>query len=160
MHVCTLQLLRSLVNRSRNRRFAGINSKTETWKIAASPAQVSTALVEVLDELTPERRSKLLMPELKIAQADARGLHVLTWTKAEWLDTLDVRLEPRGSGGCVAKASFYATGLLPTSVPLAPLANVAFAWFPFGSPGPRGEMLQDFRLRVLKGLLSKKLEVE
>lgn len=136
----------------------GINSKTERWEFANnSPKQVSAALVEVLNELTPERRSKLLIPEITIARADASKVHVLTWTQAEWLDSLDVSLEPRG-GGCVATAAFYATGFLPTSIPLAPLANIAFAWFPFGSPGPRGEPLQDFRLRAIKGLLSKKLD--
>ena len=139
--------------------FVGINSKTEMWEFAASsPAEVSAALVAVLKELTPERRSKLLMPEFRIARADASAVHVLTWTRAEWLDTLDVHLEQRGRG-CVATASFYATGLVPTSVPLAPLINVAMAWFPFGSAEPRGGgLLQDFRLRALKGLLIKKLE--
>uniref|UniRef100_A0A7S0ENH3 Uncharacterized protein n=1 Tax=Phaeocystis antarctica TaxID=33657 RepID=A0A7S0ENH3_9EUKA len=136
----------------------GINSKTEEWTFAdSSPAEVSAALVAVLAELTPARRELLLIPEFKVTQADASKVHVLTWTKAEWLDTLDVKLEKKGRG-CVATASFYATGLLPTSIPLAPLVNVAFAWFPFGSPGPRGEMLQDFRLRALNGLLAKKLQ--
>ena len=122
--------------------FVGINAKTETWAFAdSSPAEVSAALVAVLNELTPERRAKLLIPEFRVARADASAVHVLTWTKAEWLDSLDVRLEARGRG-CVATASFYATGLLPTSLPLAPLVNVAMAWFPFGSPGPRGQMLQ------------------
>lgn len=138
--------------------FVGINSKTEKWEFASSsPAEVSAALVGVLNGLTPERRSKLLIPEFKIARADAANVHVLTWTKAEWLDTFDVSFEPRKGGGCVATASFYATGFLPTSIPFAPLANVAMAWFPFGSPGPRGEMLQDFRLRALKGLVGKEL---
>ena len=54
-------------------------------------------------------------------------------------------------------ASFYATGFFPTSLPLAPLLNVGMAWLPFASPGPRNEMLQEFRLRALKGLLDKKL---
>ena len=50
----------------------GINSKTERWEFANnSPKQVSAALVEVLNELTPERRSKLLIPEITIARADA-----------------------------------------------------------------------------------------
>jgi len=93
---------------------AGINSKTDRWEFAdSSPEEVSGALVSVLEGLTPDRRAKLLMPELRIARADASAVHVLTWTKAEWLDSLDVRLEPRGSG-CVARASFYATGLVPT----------------------------------------------
>jgi hypothetical protein len=117
--------------------------------------------VDVLEELTPERRAKLYMPEFEIQKADAKKVHVLTWTKLEWLDTLDVSLSARGSsngGGCLAEASFYATGFLPTNIPLAPLLNVGMAWFPFASPGPRGEMLQDFRLRALRGLVTKKLQ--
>ena len=134
--------------------------------------EVSAALVAVLNELTPERREKLLMPEFGVTRADAAVVHVRTWTKAEWLDVLDVRLEaPRSGGGgssggsgggsgggCVATASFYATGFLPTSIPLSPVANVAMAWLPFASPGPRGEMLQEFRLRAIKGLVAKKLQ--
>ena len=136
--------------------FVGLNSRTERWDFAASPGDVSAALVDVLNELTPERRAKLLIPELRVARADANHVHVLTWTRAEWLDSLDVRLERRGAG-TAATASFYATGFFPTSVPLAPLLNVGMAWLPFASPGPRSEMLQEFRLRALKGLLDRKL---
>mmetsp|Transcript_44689 Transcript_44689/g.50098 ORF Transcript_44689/g.50098 Transcript_44689/m.50098 type:complete len:276 (+) Transcript_44689:54-881(+) len=140
--------------------FAGINSKTETWEFPThSRNEVSLALVDVLTNLTKERRSKLLIPEINIKRADATNVHVLTWTKLEWLDTLDVTFKDsdRNSNGCTATARFYATGFLPTNIPLAPLLNVVMAWFPFGSPGPRGEMLQDFRLRALKGLVTKKL---
>lgn len=108
--------------------FTGLNSRTETWEfLANSPAEVSAALVEVFNELTPERRDKLLIPEFTISQADAAQVHVLTWTKAEWLDTLDVRFSnARFPGtGTVATACFYATGFFPTSVPLAPSLNVA-----------------------------------
>lgn len=140
--------------------FIGINSKTDRWEFTSnSAAEVSAALTAVLDQLTPDRRSKLLIPSFKISQADPSRVHVLTWTKSEWLDTFDVSFAPSAENarGCVATASFYATGLLPTSIPLAPLFNIFFAWFPFGSPGPRGEMLQDFRLRAIKGLLDKEL---
>ena len=213
--------------------FVGINSKTERWEFAGSnPQKVSAALVDVLNELTPERRTKLLIPEFRISQADSSKVHVLTWTKNEWLDSLDVRLEARSGAPAVNRAwalcvlsfawypysqrlrdrslvaqaadaspprgthhriptrkdprlsphsevatsdrgsaegrpfeshasgSFYATGFLPTSIPLAPLANVALAWIPFGSPGPRGQMLQDFRLRAVQGLLVRKLNAE
>ena len=136
--------------------FVGLNSRTERWEFAASPGDVSAALVDVLNELTPERRAKLLIPAFRVARADANHVHVLTWTKAEWLDSLDVRLEPK-QAGTAATASFYATGFFPTSLPLAPLLNVGMAWLPFASPGPRNEMLQEFRLRALKGLLDKKL---
>jgi hypothetical protein len=129
--------------------FVGINSKQESWNFPKNtPEEVSRAIVEVLEGLTPERKAKLIIPEFEIQTADAKRVHVLTWTKLEWLDTLDVRLANGSGGGCVAKASFYATGFLPTIVPGAPLLNVGMAWFPFASPGPRGEMLQDFRLRA------------
>uniref|UniRef100_A0A7S1B8B4 Uncharacterized protein n=1 Tax=Corethron hystrix TaxID=216773 RepID=A0A7S1B8B4_9STRA len=139
--------------------FVGLNSRQETWNFPMnSPAEVSEALVEVLEELTPERKDKLIIPEFRIQRADAQKVHVLTWTKLEWLDTLDVTFS-KSNGGCVAKASFYATGFFPTIVPLAPLLNIGMSWLPFASPGPRGEMLQEFRLRALKGLTTKKLEV-
>lgn len=138
--------------------FVGINSKTETWEfLNNSPEEVSKALVQVLEGLTEDRKAKLVMPEFEIQTANASKVHVLTWTKLEWLDTLDVKLS-RSSKGCVAKASFYATGFFPTSIPGAPLLNVAMAWLPFASPGPRGEMLQEFRLRALKGLVTKQLQ--
>ena len=139
--------------------FVGLNSRKETWDFPKnSPEEVSKALVDVVEGLTPERKQKLYMPEFKIQTADSKKVHVLTWTKLEWLDTLDVTLVANGSSGCVAKASFYATGFFPTNVPLAPLLNIGMAWMPFASPGPRGEMLQNFRLRALKGLVTKKLE--
>lgn len=139
--------------------FVGLNSQKETWDFPKNtPEEVSKALVDVLESLTPERKQKLYMPEFKIQTADSKKVHVLTWTKLEWLDTLDVTFVPKDNSGCVAKASFYATGFFPTNVPLAPILNVGMAWMPFASPGPRGEMLQNFRLRALKGLVTKKLE--
>ena len=139
--------------------FVGLNSRKETWDFPKNtPEEVSKALVDVIEGLTPERKAKLYIPEYQIQKADARKVHVLTWTKLEWLDTLDVTLAAKADSGCVAKASFYATGFLPTNIPGAPILNVGMAWMPFASPGPRGEILQDFRLRALKGLVTKKLE--
>lgn len=139
--------------------FLPLNSKTERWKFVQSSGEVSSALVEVLNELTPERKAKLLIPNFTISTQTTNHIHVITWTKNEWLDSFDVKLKDNGSGnGCIATASFYATGFLPTSIPLAPIVNVGMSWFPFASPGPRGEMLQDFRLRAIHGLLDKKLQ--
>jgi hypothetical protein len=138
----------------------GINSKTVQWTFKnASPEKVSKALVDVLEDLTPDQRSKLCIPNFSITRADSSNVHVRTWTKNEWLDSMDVSLKTSSDGvGCIAKASFYATGFLPTSIPGAPIINIEFAWFPFASPGPRGEMLQDFRLRALESLVSRRLQ--
>lgn len=138
--------------------FLGLNARTVTWTFDnATPAQVSQALVDTFNDLSPERRSKLYMPNFDITQADADRVHVMTWTKNEWLDSLDVRLQPRGTTGTVARANFYATGFLPTIIPGAPILNIGLFWIPFGSNGPR-EMLQDFRLRAIEGLLRKQLQ--
>ena len=82
--------------------------------------------MEVLNELTPERKAKLLIPNFTISTKDTNHLHVITWTKNEWLDSFDVKLKDigSGSGGCIATASFYATGFLPTSIPLAPIEMI------------------------------------
>ena len=140
--------------------FLGLNSRTVTWTIdSATPADVSRALVDTLNGLSPERKTKLYMPNFEITQADANRVHVMTWTKKEWLDSLDVQFTTAGggdNGGTVATASFYATGVFPTWVPGAPFINIALFFIPFASPGPR-EMLQDFRLRALEGLLRKQL---
>lgn len=138
--------------------FIGINSKQVTWDFSdTTPERVSAALVDVLNNLNRDERARLLIPEFTIAKADASKVHVRTWTKNEWLDSLDVTFRASGGSGCKAQASFYATGFLPTSVPGAPLANIAVAWFPFASPGPRGQMLQDYRLNRLEGLVRDRL---
>ena len=137
--------------------FAGLNSKTESWEFAgSSPPEVSAAILGVFEDLTPDRRRKLLIPNFRVSRADPDRIHVLTWTQAEWLDSFDVRLS-KTDRGTRATASFYASGFFPTSMPLAPLLNIAMCWLPFASPGPRNEMLQPFRLRAIQGLVVAKL---
>ena len=137
--------------------FLGLNARTVTWTFQdVPPAVVSQALVETLKALSLERKAKLYMPNYEITTATPNQVHVRTWTKNEWLDSLDVKLQSTADGGTMATANFYATGFLPTSFPAAPIVNVALFWIPFGSNGPR-EMLQDFRLRAIEGLLRKQL---
>ena len=138
--------------------FVGINSKTVQWKFPnATPEQVSKALVAVLKDLTPEQKSKLYIPNFDISRADSNKVHVRTWTKNEWLDSLDVTFSEQKSS-TIATASFYATGFFPTIIPGAPILNVGMAWMPFASPGPEGQMLQDYRLYVLEKLVAKRLQ--
>lgn len=65
--------------------------------------------------------------------------------------------QTRRGGGCAATVKLYATGFLPTSIPLAPVLNVLFFWFPFASPSPRGGMLQNSRSQELYEMLRAKL---
>eukprot|EP00961_Rhodomonas_salina_P052697 706522-Rhodomonas_salina.2 len=57
---------------------------------------------------------------------DASRVHVLTWTKSEWLDALDVSLAPTAAGGTKASVSFYATGTISPLPTTQPLSNVRY----------------------------------
>jgi len=133
----------------------------------SSPEEVSAAFVEVLEELTEEEKARLLIPNFDIVEKSATRVHVRTWTKIEWLDSLDFSLVETPEGGCLATASFYATGFLPTSLPGAPLLNIALSPVPFASPAPssaeypsefRSGMLQKYRIKQLQAMLAEKLE--
>jgi len=151
-------------------RFLSFNSDSKTWLFPnATPQQASDAIVAVIKGLNSDQRADLCVPCCQITKATADHVHVRTWTKKEWLDVLDIKLS-NGSvvntvdgskdsappAMAVAEASFYATGMLPTSIPLAPIFNVALFFFPFYSPG-KDEMLQTLRLRVLEDLVRKNL---
>lgn len=147
--------------------FLGVNCHTETWAFESSKEEVSAAFVEVMQGLTDKQKEILLIPNFDIVEQTSSRVHVLTWTKVEWLDALDVRLADAEDGGCVAKCSFYATGFLPTIIPGAPLFNVLLSPLPFASPAPstreypvqfRGGMLQKFRVGVLKELMAENLD--
>jgi len=139
--------------------FLNVNSRAVTWEFSDKNAkQVSTAITDVLESLSDDQRDKLFIPEFTIVRADAQKIHVRAWTKKEWLDAFDVDFVPRSSGGCTAKAKFYATGFLPTSVPGAPILNVGLFFFPFVSPGPNGKLLQDYRLEKLEELVRSRLK--
>lgn len=134
--------------------FLNLNSRAVTWEFPDKNAQqVSTAITDVLDNLSDDQREKLFIPEFTIVEANDQKVHVRAWTKKEWLDALDVTFTPNSQNGCTAKAKFYATGFLPTSVPGAPILNIGLAFFPFVSPGPNGKLLQDFRLEKLEELI-------
>jgi hypothetical protein len=139
--------------------FLGLNSRTVQWNVAGeSPAKVSQAIVSVLTRLSEDEKRKLYIPNFEIKTATDSKVHVLTWTQKEWLDSFDCSLKSLNGGGTLVTASFYGTGVFPTSIPGAPLFNTGLFFFPFYSPGPRGEMLQDFRLRVFEGLMRTELQ--
>jgi hypothetical protein len=63
----------------------------------------------------------------------------------------------RKGSGCKATVKLFATGFFPTSIPFAPVINVALFFFPFASPSPRGGMLQNMRSQELYEMLRTKL---
>ncbi|GAB5372273.1 hypothetical protein AAMO2058_001650900 [Amorphochlora amoebiformis] len=57
---------------------------------------------------------------------------------ASWLNVIDIVVTKNPSleqGGCLVRAHANSTGVLPVSVPLAPVLNVALFWIPFFDGG-------------------------
>ena len=68
---------------------------------------MSTALEDVLKTLTPQQRSALVMPNFEVVVARSDKVHVLTWTKLEWLDSFDVSLKKMPDGECLIYSVTY-----------------------------------------------------
>jgi hypothetical protein len=78
-------------------------------------------------------------------------LHFLT-PKAKWLDALELSFSAAGTGGGTrVRVSAFSTGMLPLSIPLAPLLNVALLWFPFGDKdGKCGTEIDELKELVVR----------
>lgn len=67
-----------------------VSVSLSVWQFESSKADVSAALVEVLEELTEEEKARMLIPNFDIVDKSEDRVHVLTWTKIEWLDSLGI----------------------------------------------------------------------
>ncbi|EGD77375.1 hypothetical protein PTSG_08471 [Salpingoeca rosetta] len=92
-----------------------------------------------------------------VAKADTSNfdLELHIYTRAEWLDVIRISFNQvvRGHlvapmGGCIATVVAYSTGLLPCSLPLAPLLNMALCWVPFSDGKENERRVSLLRLRV------------
>ena len=91
------------------------------------------AFTAAQDEVVTGRGEGLLGAAIVLHKKDAaqRYIEAHTYTPtAEWLDVVQVWITPDKSGSSVRIRS-WSSGFLPTIIPLAPLLNMAFFWFPF-----------------------------
>ncbi len=78
-------------------------------------------------------------------------LNYLT-AKAKWLDQIELTFVPAGSG-CTVRVRAYSTGVLPLVVPLAPLLNAIFMFFPFqDANGKCNQEIEELRTEVVKAV--------
>mmetsp|Transcript_16730 Transcript_16730/g.29615 ORF Transcript_16730/g.29615 Transcript_16730/m.29615 type:complete len:180 (-) Transcript_16730:44-583(-) len=69
-------------------------------------------------------------------------------TKAKWLDQVVFKFTSVGPHETLATAEGVSTGLLPLAIPLAPIANAALCWFPFGDGGKISESMRRIRTTI------------
>ncbi|EGD75731.1 hypothetical protein PTSG_07847, partial [Salpingoeca rosetta] len=90
--------------------------------------------------------------EFQLAEPLMKGdtIQVLSYTKAEWLDVMEFELEQANEHVRIKSHSF-SSGLVPVSVPGAPLLNMATFFVPFLDHGLNGKRLKAFMQHTTHG---------
>ena len=120
--------IRSLHSGKASVRLPGM-SEEDAWR------KVEAVVGKAIEGTLPGAEAELLQePALfsrgVVRRAEGRIRRVECYTKAGWLDVLTVRVTPC-EGGVEVHLKSVSMGLLPMSVPLAPLLNVLFCAAPF-----------------------------
>ncbi|EDQ88005.1 uncharacterized protein MONBRDRAFT_33039 [Monosiga brevicollis MX1] len=91
---------------------------------------------EVMAALEAATRSLTDKFQLRPSQKQGTTFYrVYAYTKVEWLDVLEFRLRKTGDTTLRIEVEGFSSGVVPVSVPLAPLLNSAFCWLPFKDHG-------------------------
>jgi hypothetical protein len=120
--------------------FRNIRYHSERWGCSNSVGEVFGKLSELAREYSVARS---LMDAYVVVHKEDHESHFLalhTYTPvAEWLDVVEIKVTGyRGSEGCAVNITSFSSGFLPTTVPLAPLLNIAFFWVPFSGRDNQG----------------------
>jgi hypothetical protein len=124
----------------------------ESWLVKdRSPEECVKAVEKAAEELS-EKGGRWVYD---VVGSDNPGEVVLCcYTKARWMDVVSIKFVPVAVGSNAA-VSFYSAGMVPLSVPLAPLWSALLCWFPFYDgeiarkrwfPAVRGGMRYDIQL--------------
>ena len=128
------------------------HNHTVSWAAPShTPAQTFDAILDActaFNDQTPGMNCGNLLEKMEIKQQDraAGFIQVYAWTSnMEWLDVVQFTVTAASvGGGADIRARGFATGLIPTAWPLAPLLSCVFFWVPFSDAG---------------GALSKRIEM-
>lgn len=68
---------------------------------------------------------------VKQVDREKHKVQIYNWTRAEWLDVVEIEFRDGANGGVEAKCFSFSSGFLPTWVPLCFLFNMIFFFIPF-----------------------------
>jgi hypothetical protein len=132
---------------------------SERWNCEENTSQAFDTILEACKGFREQRSLFGSAVVIHTARKDTQYIELHTYTKvAEWLDVVQIKLYPKTSG-CVIKIKSWSSGFLPTIIPLAPLLNVAFFWFPFSGRDSDG-WLNSRRCHLIKEKLADKLRLK
>lgn len=97
-----------------------LHSHRDVWFLPGQPpAEATAACEQVLRDLADS------LPVI-VAKSSNNFVRGYSYTKAEWLDVIELRVSAHQDGSMV-KAVSFSSGFLPTAIPLAPLLNMVRA---------------------------------
>eukprot|EP00924_Labyrinthula_sp_SR-Ha-C_P006425 maker-scaffold_57-snap-gene-1.5-mRNA-1 protein AED:0.02 eAED:0.02 QI:115/1/1/1/0.66/0.5/4/31/179 len=106
----------------------GSHQEIEEWTFTGTLSETYESLLSAVGELDP----KIYDLWKKSSSEESAFIKVTVITPgAKWLDLVELKLRKGEEGETVVAARAYSTGFLPLSIPLAPILNIAFCWFPF-----------------------------
>lgn len=120
----------------------------EQWDCQDTTSQ---AFDLILDQCKDFREHRSLINATVVIHKQDKNqqfIELHTYTKAEWLDVVEIHLIPKTSG-CSIRIRSWSSGFLPTIIPLAPLLNAAFCWFPFSGRDANG-WVNSRRIRIIR----------
>eukprot|EP00924_Labyrinthula_sp_SR-Ha-C_P006480 snap_masked-scaffold_80-processed-gene-0.3-mRNA-1 protein AED:1.00 eAED:1.00 QI:0/0/0/0/1/1/3/0/177 len=104
-----------------------MHREVEEWTITGQLSDTYETLVSISENLD----QKIYNIWSKSISSDSGYIKIAVLTPgAKWLDIVELKLKNKDEVTLVT-ADSYSTGFLPLSIPLAPLLNIAFCWFPF-----------------------------
>ncbi|XP_052802002.1 uncharacterized protein LOC128232473 [Mya arenaria] len=120
--------------------FHRLHSHTETWRVDVEPAGFVKALQETVCALN-DRGDFRETFDIHRVSADGGFVRLFAFTRAEWLDVVEVT---RTNNGTYTVTSF-SSGLFPLIIPFACILNLAMFWVPFLDNGCNKRRLQEVR---------------
>ncbi|CAH1230701.1 Hypp330 [Branchiostoma lanceolatum] len=99
-----------------------LHSHKETWQ---SEATAPDSLKSLLSALEKVKVDSPYWRKHKVNKVDEERyrVQIFTYTRAEWLDVVDIEFRPGQTEGSEAEAASFSSGLFPTLVPLCFVLN-------------------------------------
>ncbi|XP_035690773.1 uncharacterized protein LOC118425792 [Branchiostoma floridae] len=107
-----------------------LHSHKETWH---SDSTAPDCLKSLLGALEKVKVDSPYWRKHKVNKVDEERyrVQIFTYTRAEWLDVVEIEFRPGQTEGSEAEAASFSSGLFPTLVPLCFVFNTVFFFVPF-----------------------------
>ncbi|XP_062505580.1 uncharacterized protein LOC134182213 [Corticium candelabrum] len=123
----------------------------EIWHIDCSPAEAVEKLVDAINKASQNTDQDYDIHEVDKTR---HFVQMYSYTKSQWLDVVEIQMQPDKESGTRAIARSFSSGIIPVCCPLAPIFNSLLCWVPFS-----GNHFNDQRLEALRNSMDVPVQV-